>query len=240
MEIITYARINSKFSEKKTNLSPELEAIDPAEFFRGSCRTSKERQKSAEQSGNMTKKTNLPERNVQVTISSQTSLRKSKQETAPESKNERETVSLNDENCKSSQPLVRPVKTRKSPKIAASASVKSVTVKKDVDVLKVEEGQMQGTKKQKGEHETKKKFEIRNESTNKTMVNDITRGKKVSGSRMVHQKSSKMTKTLEMQMSKLDELAEIGSPAQEVSLLLKFSRSSICHQRICFDSNKIC
>ncbi|EFO24140.1 ATPase [Loa loa] len=171
------------------------------------------------QSGNATKKTSPPKKSVQVTISPQTSRRKSKQEAALESKGGGETVALNGENCKSSQAPVQAIKMKKTPKTASSASVKSVTAKKDVTILEQEEDQMQGTKKRKEEHETRKKFEIRNETTDKTKTSGIAKEKKVSRSRMAEQKLSKMKKTVELKTSELDELAEIESPAQTEAYL---------------------
>ncbi|EJW71559.1 hypothetical protein WUBG_17534, partial [Wuchereria bancrofti] len=60
----SFAAVKKKDSpkKKKTNLAPELEVISPAEFFRNFGKTSKEREKSIEQSGSATKKTNVPEK----------------------------------------------------------------------------------------------------------------------------------------------------------------------------------
>ncbi|CAG9535431.1 unnamed protein product [Cercopithifilaria johnstoni] len=225
--------IRKKDSQKKTktNLAPELEAINPAEFFRNFGRISTERKKGTEQSGSAIRKTNSSEKNVQVTISPQTSPRKSKRETASENKKGRKTVGLNDENCKSSQPSTRSSKTKKSPE---SASVKSTTVKKGIAILK-KEGQMEVTKKRKENHEIGRKVDI-NDGTDKTMTTDIIREKEVPRSgkntRKPEQKSSKVTKALDRETSMLDELAKTKSSAREEAYLPwvdKYKPSNIKH-----------
>uniref|UniRef100_A0A0R3RH33 Replication factor C subunit 1 n=1 Tax=Elaeophora elaphi TaxID=1147741 RepID=A0A0R3RH33_9BILA len=203
--------------KKKINFAPEMEAINPAEFFRSFAKSSIERKQSTEQSGSTANKTKPPEKNVQVTVPPQASPSKSKQEIAPESKKGRKTVALNDEDCKSTELSARETKTKKSPKIA-SVSVKAA-VKKNASVLKQEEGQMQGTKKRKEEHEERKQLKVRDDVTNKTTTTDISREKKVSRSRTAEQKSSKMTQILEKETSKLDKLVEIGSPTSEEAYL---------------------
>ncbi|KAL3986062.1 Replication factor RFC1 C terminal domain family protein [Acanthocheilonema viteae] len=212
--------IKKKESPKKTRANPasELEVINPAEFFRNFDRISTEK-KSAKQSDITTKETNLPEKNVQVIISPEASPRKLKQEIALESKKERKVVGLNDENCKSSQPSTGSIKAKKSPKTIASTSVKSLKAKKDVAVLKKEEDRIQETKKRKEGHETRQKVGVVNDGANKTITTDIIKEKKISKSRVAQQKSSKVTRNLKEETSKLVELAEIKSPAGEEAYL---------------------
>ncbi|VDM07340.1 unnamed protein product [Wuchereria bancrofti] len=230
----SFAAVKKKDSpkKKKTNLAPELEVISPAEFFRNFGKTSKEREKSIEQSGSATKKTNVPEKNIEVVVSPQISPRKLKQKASPESKRGREAIALNDEICKLSKPSGRSVKMKKSPKTATSASVESATIKKNVTVLEGEKHQMQGTKGEKEQRKTRKKFEVDNENTTKTKTNDITKEKKVSGSRMTQQKSSKMPKISKMETSELDESVRIESPTEEGECLPwvdKYKPSNIKH-----------
>ncbi|KAM3716242.1 Replication factor C subunit [Dirofilaria immitis] len=238
--------------KKKPSLAHELEAIDPAEFFRSFTKSSTEKKKSIEQNISEIRKTSpsekkieigissqtssrkpkqglIPknkdrrekkkpsEKNVQITISPQTSPRKWKQKLSPENKNRRETVELNAEESVS-KTQTRSIKTKKSPKIVASVSDKSITIKKNMAVTKREGEQREGAKKWEEEHGISKKFKIRNENLDKTRPNEIIMEKKVSKNRMTRQKSSEMTKTLEMEMSKVDELTEIESPFQEAYL----------------------
>ncbi|MCP9260822.1 Replication factor C subunit 1 [Dirofilaria immitis] len=146
--------------KKKPSLAHELEAIDPAEFFRSftksiSSQTSSRKPKQGLIPKTRTEEKKKPsEKNVQITISPQTSPRKWKQKLSPENKNRRETVELNAEESVS-KTQTRSIKTKKSPKLLHL---------------------------------------------------------------MTRQKSSEMTKTLEMEMSKVDELTEIESPFQEAYL----------------------
>lgn len=215
--------INWKFSETKADPAPELKAIDPAEFFRNFGRASTEGKKSVKRNGNVTTETNLSEEDAQIIISPQTSPRKLKQARAAESKKERKTIGLNSENCKSSEPSATSIKTKKSPRTAASTSIKSVTMKKDVAVLNKKESQMQGTKKTKEKVDTKKKFETVDDDTNKTVKTDIITEKK-SKIRMTQKKSSKLMANVEEKKSKFDKSDDNKSPAGEVSSLFKFPK----------------
>ncbi|KAK6109244.1 Replication factor RFC1 C terminal domain family protein [Brugia pahangi] len=228
----SFTAIKKKDSPKKKKTTPELEVINPAEFFRNFGKTSKEREKSIEQSGSTTKKADVPKKNIEVMISPQTSQRKLKQKASPESKRGGETIALNDEICELSQPSMRSIKMKKSPKTATSASVKSVTIKKNVTVLEEEKCQMQGTREEKVQRGTRKKLEVDNENTAKTKTNNITKEKKVSGSRMTEQKSSKMPKISKMETSELDDSVKIESPTEEDKCLPwvdKYKPSNIKH-----------
>uniref|UniRef100_A0A8R1TLE0 Replication factor C subunit 1 n=1 Tax=Onchocerca volvulus TaxID=6282 RepID=A0A8R1TLE0_ONCVO len=229
------AKKNDSLQKKKTSLTPELEAVDPVEFFRNFDKSHKERTKGSKQSGKEIKKTNPPEENVPATILSQISQKKSKQRSALEKKSGRDTVELDNKDCKLSQPSVetetRSMKNKRSPKNTASASVKSVTVKKDIAVLKHEKDQVERTKKRKEEHGITGKFEIRNEIMDKTRKREIIKEKK-SRSRITQQKSSRKTKILEAEISKFDELTEIESPVHENACLPwvdKYKPTSIKH-----------
>ncbi|VDK83881.1 unnamed protein product [Litomosoides sigmodontis] len=210
----------------KSNLVPELEAINPTEFFNSFGKTSTERKKYTEENDGTTKKRSLPEKNIQVTTP-QTSPRKMKQETGPENKEKRKAVSLSDENYKSYQASKPVIKTKKS-KSAASVSTKSKTGKEDVAVMEEEECHVQRKKKREKGHETRQNFGVVNDGTKKTTGIDIIKEKEPV-SRMVQQQSSKMT--LEEGISNLG-LREIKSPDQEevhLPWVDKYKPSSIKH-----------
>uniref|UniRef100_A0A915PR01 Replication factor C subunit 1 n=1 Tax=Setaria digitata TaxID=48799 RepID=A0A915PR01_9BILA len=190
--------VRQKDSPKKKSLVPELEVINPTEFF-GSFNKVTEKKKT-EQHGSEVKRKSPSKKSAEVITSPQTSIRKSNKELVAKKENkcEKKMLSRSDKNDNPSQlsntTQTQVSKTKISPRMAKSTSVNSETTKKDITVLEEGEEQLQAAGKRRKEYGTRKKVSIWKENISRVKANDNVREKKAAESRVTGQKSSKMAR----------------------------------------------